>query len=361
VKSKKPLYKRIVLWLISIALFFACALFAFTAILFNQVFGRNELDAYEIAIGYSDIDPGRYPRTQVVFQSGDANLKGYIYNASDTAEGLILIAHGIASGADSYLPEIMYFVDNNWCVFAFDGTGTRDSEGKGIRGLPQTKLDVRAALSYINSNTALNGYPIVLYGQSMGGYAVTSVLEDRIYDISAVVCVSGFNSPLDIMYWQSKSVAGFCADIMYPFFYLYEKMLFGKDANAAAIDGINATDTPVMIVYGTADETVPSDIVGIPAYRDKITNKNVIFNECDVEFRNRHATVQLTQKAAKYLYEKRAELDELLSRYGNKIPETEWSAFYNGIDKERMNEIDTGYMWSVLDFYRKNTKREAQK
>ena len=348
---KKLTMKRVLFALLMVFILYICASFAFTIILFNIVFGRNELKEHEIALNYSDIDSTRYPRSTVRFPSDSNNLQGYIYNNSDEATGLILIAHGIASGADSYLPETMYFVDANWCVFAFDGTGTRESEGGGIRGLPQTKLDLRAALDYIDSNNELTDYPIMLYGQSMGGYATTAILADNRDDIEAVVAVSAFNSPLDVMHWHSSSMVGGFANLFYPFIWIYNSLLFGNDANITAVDGINATDIPIMIVYGTDDDVVPFDTIGIPAYRDKITNPNALLIQCDADYRNQHDTVHLRQDAAMYLLEKREELSALNSQYNNNIPDSVWLDFIHDIDSARMNEIDDEFMQTVLTFF----------
>jgi len=323
------------------------------------MFGRNDLKSDDFSLHYSGIDSKKYPRNSVKFHSGKALLQGYVYNASKTARGLILIAPGIEGGADSYLLETRYFVDHGWCVFAFDGTGSRESEGSGIRGLPQTKLDVRAALDYISSSKNLASYPVMLYGHSMGGYAATSVLKDDKHDISAVVCVSGFNSPLDVMYQRAKVSLGFYANIEYPFIALYEKMLFGKDANGSAVDGINATDIPIMIVYGTADDIVPYKTTGIAAYKKLITNPDVIFEPVSAPYRNTHDTMQLSQAAAKYVLEKRAELADLHTKYGSVLPTSVWDKFYKSIDRSRINEIDTGYLQMVTNFYQKslNDKR----
>ena len=42
---------------------------------------------------------------------------------------------GIGGGADSYLPQITYFLDQGWRVFAYDATGSFDSEGKTTKGV----------------------------------------------------------------------------------------------------------------------------------------------------------------------------------------------------------------------------------
>ncbi len=62
-------------------------------------------------------------------------------------------------------------------MFSFDCTGSHESRGKGTTGLPQLALDLNAALSYMESDSALDGVPIMLYGHSWGGYAVAAVLN----------------------------------------------------------------------------------------------------------------------------------------------------------------------------------------
>ena len=331
-----------------------------TGILFNNNFGRNELNKNEIALSYSDIDSTAYPRNNIQFLSDDTTLQGYIYGATNT-KGLIVVAHGIMSGADSYLPEIMYFVDNGWCVFAFDGTGTRSSEGRGIRGLPQTKLDLIAALSYVNESPDLSELPIVLYGHSMGGYAVTAYLKDYSYDIRAVVCVSGFNSPLDTMYYQVESVVGFYANIEYPFIWLYQKFLFGKDADVSAVDGINSVDIPILFIYGTMDDVVPYDEIGIYAYKEQITNPNVSFLSVDEEGRNWHDNVHLSQEAGLYSQEIKNELSKLQEQNGGLLSNNDFMAFMKNIDQKSMNALNSEYMHGLLEFMESAvTKAEVQ-
>jgi len=350
--KKKSLLKQIVIYTLIAIIVYCCVSFAFTAILFNQIFARGELNIYEIAPDYADIDAEQYPRMLVNFQSGSNQLQGYIYNAVVGAEGLILPVHGFGSRADHYLPEIMYFVDSGWCVFAFDGTGTGESEGSSLRGLPQAEIDLRAALDYIYTDDTLNKYPVALYGQSMGAYAVATMLRDCEYEIAAAVCVSGFNTTFDAMQWQAKKSVGAISNLMYPFVPLYEFFLFGRDAGGSAVAGINASEIPILIVYGTDDDTVPFDVIGIPAHADEITNPYVVFLPCDAAYRNQHCTVHLTQDAAAYLLETRAALSDLHARYGPTLPEAEWRAFYESLDRERLYAVDTDYLQTIIDFFR---------
>lgn len=349
-KKSSHKIKHIVLIIAIFLVAFSLLSIVVTGVLFKSNFGRNELNQNEIALSYSDVDSTAYPRDNTQFLSDDTTLQGYIYGETNT-KGLIVVAHGIMSGADSYLYEIMYFVDNGWREFAFDGTGTRSSEGSGIRGLPQTKRDLIAALLYISESADLSELPIVLYGHSMGGYAVTACLAGYSHDIRAVICISGFNSPMDTMYYQVESVTGFYANIEYPFIWLYQKCLFGKDADVSAVDGINSVDIPVLVIYGTMDDVVPHDEIGIYAYKEQITNPNVSFLSVDEEGRNWHDNMHLSQEAGLYAQKIKNELASLQDKFGDPLPDSIWGDFIDSVDKRRMNTINSQYMQEILDYY----------
>lgn len=69
-------------------------------------------------------------------------------------------------------------------------------------------IDLDAALTYIKSNNRLINLPIMLYGHSWGGYAVTAILNGN-HDISAVASISGFNSPSEFLLEQADNMMGF--------------------------------------------------------------------------------------------------------------------------------------------------------
>ena len=164
-------------------------------VFFRCFFGRSELTAQTIELRYADIDRTAYPRQEVSFLSGKNRLRGYFYGTGE--QGVVLIVHGMNGGADSHLPEILYFADHGWRVFAFDGTGVRDSEGSGTVSLSQLHNDTLAALEYL-SQSEYRALPVVLYGHSAGGYAAATALESE-YPVRAAVCISAFNSPVDTM------------------------------------------------------------------------------------------------------------------------------------------------------------------
>ncbi len=237
---------------------------------YDKSFSRVDKPEAEYSgyLRYSDVD--EYKRTEIEFGSGKNVLKGYIYGAENN-KGLVVISHGLGFGSENYLAETIYFVDKGWCVFAFDNTGTHESEGKSTIGPSQSLLDLKAALTYIKSNNKFNNFNIMLYGHSWGAYAVSAILDDN-FNIAAVTSIAGFNSPMELLKEQADSLLGMVSPIEYPFLWIYQKMIFGDTIGNTATKGINSKDTPVMIIHGVKDEAISYYGAGIIAHQAVIAN-----------------------------------------------------------------------------------------
>ncbi|MCR5653291.1 MAG: alpha/beta hydrolase [Ruminococcus sp.] len=293
---------------------------------FSVMFGRYDEKENPLFYSYSDIDSSKYPRTKKVFKSGENKLCGYYYTTSRDSIGTVIVINGYHCTSDRHLSEIMYFVDNNWSVFTFDGTGVGQSDGDSQIGLAQSRLDTAAAVEYVGS---LSSKPVVLYGHSEGAYAAVTSLNDS-DRVSAVVSVSGFNSPLELMHRHTKNHIGFLADIEYPFMYAHNYVLLGENSNTQAYEAINSTDTPVAVFQGKNDTTVPYDI-SIYSHRDELRNPNAACFEVGSS-RGNHSTIWLSDSAAEYTMKYRQ------------------NPFKNP-DKKKANELDGEFMEYVLKFY----------
>lgn len=314
-------------------------------------------------ITYADVDAATHPRQEVSFSSGDVTLAGYVYPAqglnapSDKPVGLAIIVHGLNSRADKMLPLITYYQDRGWTVFAFDGTGAGASGGDSVRGLNQQRLDLEAAISYVASQPDLAGLPCVLVGHSMGGHAVTSAFADGIdqqLDIRAVVAFSAFNSSIETTDVLFDTYAAPVAPLLKPWVWVAYHATFGSAADVTAVDGINATDTPFLCVYGTQDEAVPPWQSGIPAHAAQITNPNVQLVEVADQYRNTHSTLWLTADSARYALETWDRRDALLSSInGDPMSNLGYQGFIASVDKARMTQTDPSLMQEVETFCRK--------
>jgi len=211
-----------------------------------------------------------YPREEFHFYSGKNKLQGFIYG-SENDKGLAVISHGLQTYADENFRMIMYLVDNDWRVFSYNNTGVAGSEGYSMIGLPQGLLDLKAALNYIENKNEFDDLPVMLIGYSWGGYSVCAVLNFN-YRIKAVVSLAGYNSATEVMEKQAVDAVGGIYHLVSPQTLELQNQLFGETAKLTAVDGINKTRIPVLIVISSDDDIIPPNTISIYAHRKKITN-----------------------------------------------------------------------------------------
>ena len=346
--AKKRTRKTVLRSLISLIILFSVGSMIFVAKTYQSNFPRYDKHEYSGFLQYSDVKDN-YNRTAVSFQSGENTLKGYVYGEGND-KGLVVIAPGRGTNSVEYLPEALFFVDHGWRVLTFDYTGSFESQGKNSKGLPQARIDLLAALDFIQSDESLKDLPIMLYGHSWGAYAVTAVLND-VDNISAVASLSGFNSPMGLFDEQAHRMMGVLAYVEYPFEWAYQTMLFGKDASVTAVDGINRTDTPVMIIHGTADNAIAYNGASIIAQRNRITNPNVVYVSRSGEYQNDHDHLMKSVAAMKYINEKNNEFRELSERYDGNIPDSAMDEFYASVDRFQVSELDSDFMNQINTFF----------
>lgn len=346
--------RKVLSVIIIIFVVFSVVSFLFVGVNFYFVFRRFEKPTYSRFLEYDDVKD-RYPREEISFTSGKNKLQGYLYG-KDNNKGLIVICHGVFSGARGYLGEALYFAEQGYQVFSFDYTGYCQSEGKSSVGLRQAVHDLDAALTFVEQDKRFCEGPLFLYGHSWGGYAVTSILA---YDhpVQGVVSLSGFNKPEEIIIEWAKKEIGPIAVVEYPYVDVVQRILFGKEGNASAVDAINSCDTPVMIVFGSKDDVVSFDKAGIIAYRDEITNPNVIYVIRDQDKINNHTNLYRSPEAAAYLEELDEQYDALKKQFGRKLNDDIERQFYDSIDKNATSALDEEFLQSVVVFYEQCEKR----
>ena len=334
---KGRVLRKVAVALAFILLFYIVSSAAMAFALPALIFSRSEVGAENFEVAFSELG---FPRTEVSFRSGANELRGYYYEA-EGAKGIIVFVHGFHSGADAHLPEILWFLARGWSVFAFDGTGTRESGGAGTVGLPQMKYDLMCALNFIE--TSLPAQPVVLYGHSQGAYAAAAVLND-FPEIKAAALIAGFDSPLDIMMYHARARVGFIADTQYPFLALSNYLTFGAEGNESAAGSINAGDTPVLIVDCLRDDTVTEEL--------RISHRGVTDPNAEVlSVDSGHSGAWLTEEAEEYARELTEELSGLHEEYGKNLPDGVLEDFRSRIDYARLWELDESFMEKVLSLY----------
>lgn len=287
---KKINLKRVLIILLIVIFAFCAGSMAATKIIYDSIFVRYDAAPVEVPETLSDMVSGREARD---FMSGDNRLTGYLYRCdADTANGdLVLIAPGFHAGADNFLWQVRSFLDHGWSVFVFDATGHCSSQGKSAVGFPQLLKDVEAALMHIENHDRFGYNNIVLFGHSQGGYASACALAGD-FDVTAVVSVSGINSAMDGIIGKATEYVGPVAYGNYGFLWLYQVMVFGGDiATRNAVDAINESGVPVLIVHGSGDTTVPMDRFSIISHADRLDPEQVEIFICDEPQQDGHTNL----------------------------------------------------------------------
>lgn len=297
---------------------------------------------------FSDLT-GLYPQELVGFYSGKNRLQGYLYH-NPVSPGLVVVVHGLGGGADSYLPQIRYFLDRGWSVFAYDATGSYGSEGDGTQGFPQAILDLDAALQFIASRPDLKELPVLLFGHSWGGYAVVNILHYP-HQIAGVVSLAAPNSSIEMIIEQGSQMLGSFMYSQYPFVWLYERMRFGKTASLTAVDALNKTTVPTLIIHGTGDKVVNFYNSAIINKREQITNPNVQFLALDEENHNGHNNILWSVETNTYINALHAELKVLAEQYDGEIPYEIKKEFFSKVDKAWANGVNKELMDKIHDFF----------
>lgn len=350
-RKKKKLVKIALFTVLALTIIFAALSMAGMKLVHDEQFGRFERPEPGTTAELHHLDlAGSYPLELVSFYSRQNRLQGYLYRTQNSP-GLIVVAHGLGGGADSYIPHIRYFLDQGWSVFAYDATGSYDSEGKGVGGFPQALVDLDAALNYVESRSDLAQLPILLFGHSWGGYAVANILHFD-HAVSGVVSIAGPSSALEIMMEQGVQMMG--AAVMAtqrPFLWLYQWLVYGKTAALNAVPALQQAQVPVLIIHGTGDNVVSFSGSGIISKRAKITNPLVQFLALDEEGRNGHNNIFWSHECIAYVSGLNRELRALAEQYGGELPIEVKRQFFSQVDRERANELNMELMERINSFF----------
>ncbi len=263
------------------------------------VFSRADYDKYDAEhyLLYEDIDEEKYPREQILIQSGENTISAFYYQVAGS-KGLIVVAPGHRDSGDIKLYEICYFVDAGYSVICLDYTGCYSSGGDSMKGYSQCVYDLDALLDYIEAEHKFQNMPISLFGHSMGAYAVSAVLQYE-HNVDKVIAASGFDTPKEQWQYSIERYTGVFYPVIKPFNTLFINIKYGDDKELSAIDGINSVTTPVLIISAEEDIFYGGRS---PLYEKKgeIVNPNCTFVLMDKENHNGHYNYFLTDAALEY-------------------------------------------------------------
>lgn len=240
------------------------------------------------------------------FKCGKNTLAGYSYThkSMKTYKGIVVVVHGHNYTHDNYIPEINFFCQKGYKVFSYDGTGCGESTGITMKGYPQWIKDLRSAILFLNSQKEFKNLDIFLFGHSIGGFAVTAILNFKDIKIKAVAACSAVDSGKAYVKQFSKDKPGLFSKSIYLFFVFYERLLFGNIANYTGSKGINNSKVKALVIHSRDDKYVPVSC-SVYGYRKEVSNKNAQF----ILLENKGHFVFKSQECIEYLNSKDNEED----------------------------------------------------
>lgn len=316
---------------------------------YDAMFKRYERPDYSLVPGMYSYDKyDNLPLLKYTFKSNKANLQGYYYPAEEDL-GLVVICHGIHAGADDYLPIIEYLHQNGYSVFAFDYTGTYDSQGESMVGMCQSIIDTDYALRFIKQEDSISKKHLFLLGHSWGGYASSSVLSIH-KDVEALIAIAPMNNGFSMIVEKGKEYAGSIAAVPQPVLSTYQRILFKQYTEYQGYTGINSTNIPVLIAQGIDDKIITYDNLSITAYKDKITNPNVVYYD-GKGVQGDHCNIWHSKESALYQMEVESEIKLLEFKKGEKLTDDELREFYKTIDHRLYSEVNYDLMNRALSIF----------
>lgn len=287
-KHKKVSIKKIIIRVILILILLLIVIPFIGGICFYQfMFGKRYDPDDEILYTASDFDGLSSVRMDFKGNYGQ-NLAGYLYYGSEYEgespsslpshyKGMIVFAHGLGSGQAAYVGIYDYLVSRDYLVFAYDATGTAQSEGRSVKGFPQGTLDMDKAIDHVEANITGKDYPIATAGHSAGAFSACSVLNLH-PEVRAALCIAGFNSSPDYIAALARPYAGPLIEPQKPMISFYEYLLFGNTIYSTAINGFNSSNARIMAVYSDADTRVPAS-AGIDIWKKNNLSSKISYYE----------------------------------------------------------------------------------
>ena len=292
----------------------------------------------------NDIDYKKYSnliKKDYNFKTSNNNqLNGNIYYYKEQYENIIIFACGYNMSKEQYLPEINFLSSLGYTVFCYDNLGTGSSEGKTLKGIPQSIIDLEYCINNIK-----NLYPnskITLVGHSMGAYACVNVLNTK--NVDKVIAISPFNNILDVVCENIRKKFGRNIFLYKTIYNILLRIRFKKYASYNTFDTIKYINTNVLIIHGEEDKTV-----NVNKCIDSMISNNNSFIKFLILPNKGHEPL-LSINAINYNLYLKHQISDLKLNYGKNIPETEIKKINENVNIELKTQLDEDVLKEIKSF-----------
>ena len=217
----------------------------------SVLFRRHDPDGSMYYFSHKDFD-GLYKQDFSFLNRKGNKLNGAFYCYDNPIPGKLLVFdHGLSNGHRSYMREIETLCRHGFFVYSFDHMGADTSEGDNVGGLLGSLADMDDCLNAIKDIPAVSGRDIYLMGHSRGGFSSLNVFPAH-PEVKKVVALSAFIS-IGAMH---KQLIPAIASPFRKTLYQLEKSCNPEYCDYSAIDALEKTDIPVLLIHSLDDKTV---------------------------------------------------------------------------------------------------------
>ena len=186
--------------------------------------------------------------------------------------------------------------------------------------------------------------PLMLYGHSWGGFAVSAVSNYPIKnDVKAIVSVSGFEKNSNVIKDLGKRIVGRSISLFMPYVNFYENILFGENSKNTGIGGLSKSKANVMIIHSENDDIVDYQDNYMAYYNKFKENNRFTFLSLKENMHNGLLQPNANRRIEEILLEKE-NLDKDSEKY-KQLTYEEYKLTLN-LDEKVLNKI--------IDFYNSN-------
>jgi hypothetical protein len=162
---------------------------------------------------------------------------------------------------------------------------------------------------------------------------------------------------MEIILEQGKRMMGNFIYTQYPYLWLYQSLLFGKTASLNAVDAINGSDVPVLIIHGSEDDFVEFEGSSIISKVNNITNPNIRSLALTDPGSNGHNNLFRSDASRAYIDDLNKIYRELYDQYEQNIPYEVKQDFYSKVDRTLAQDINRELMDEIQAFFMESIER----
>ena len=289
---------------------------------------------------YTDFDGLKKEHFSFISKTGAKLDGGFYFYENPKADKLIVFDHGMGVGHRPYMREIETICKAGYLVFSYDHEGTRNSEGKSIRGLSGSIHDLDSALDAIKDSHYYQGKEIIVIGHSWGGLSTKNIaiLHPEVKKIVPMAGLSSVSQTVksivpDLFKHARKAILDF------------EESMNPGYAKLDAVESIKNSGVKALICHSIDDPLVPVKDHHYPLMEAFKENENVRF----ITVENRAHNPNFTPGAAKALKMFFAEKKQLEKKRKLKTKD-EKSALIARHDFWKMSEQDMNVWNEIFQF-----------